>query len=451
MQKILGQKLLLISFIGLVLWVPLLWISGQVRERQNFQHTVRHEVASSWTGAQTVMSPVLVIHYQNKVRRAVTPAETSTTTYKEIVEKHQVFLPAESATINGNMSTEQRYKGIYSVPVYRADLTIEGSFSAAELQKTLADIQQHKDYLQLDAVYLALHVADPRGIDGRPHMSWLGSSVTFAPGSGIANMGDGLRVDITQDLASQSAPATFAIRLSLRGMETLQVLPAARDFALKLNSSWPHPEFSGAFLPAERETRETGFSARWAVNEFATSIGDKLAACAKADCGRLLDTRFGVNLFQSVDIYQQTERAIKYALLFIALTFATFFIFESLQRSPIHPIQYIFVGLALVIFYLLLLSLSEHLAFGKAYLAAACACCALNGFYVKYVMRGWQSALAFTAALSGLYGILFVILQMEDYAQLTGAVLIFAMLAAAMLLTRNIDWYQVNGSPKSPV
>lgn len=451
MQKVLGQKILLIGFIGLLLWLPLLWILGQVSDRRSYQYTVRQEVAVSWTGAQTLMTPVLVLQYEHKVRRAVPHSETGTT-YKEELEKRQLFLPAEAAEAHSRMTTEMRYKGIYSVPVYRTELNIAGNFSARRLQDELRQLQEQPNFVRLTATYAAVHIRDPRGIEGKPELLWRGKPLTFLPGSGIQGLSEGMRAEITEDFTAATdldTPIPFAIRFTLRGMESLQLLPAAKLFSLQAESTWPHPEFFGAFLPVEREIDAQGFRARWSINEFATSIGDKLSACATADCSRLLETQFGVNLFQSVDVYQQTERAIKYAFLFIALTFAAFFIFETLQRAPIHPIQYIFVGLALVVFYLLLLSLSEHLSFAKAYAAAGAACCALNGFYVRHVMRGWRPALVFSAALVSLYAVLFVILRMEDYAQLTGAGLIFSMLAAAMLLTRRIDWYQIGSAPKN--
>lgn len=450
MQKILGQKILLIGVIGLVLWLPLLWISGQVRERQNYQHTVRKEVAASWTGAQTLMSPVIVVQYQNRVRRPVSRSGSNTTSYREVLENHQVLVPAEAASVNSTLDTEKRYKGIYSVPVYRTDVTIDGEFAAADVKRAVVEIQRKKGFAQIEGLYLALHITDPRGIEGKPTVTWRGESMEILPGSGISTLGEGLRAPIAGGIGSIDTHQTlkFAAHFTLRGMENLQVLPAARQFSLQMESGWPHPKFLGAFLPTKRDVSPTGFAASWSVNEFSTGIDHKLNACAESSCNQLRETQFGVNLFQSVDIYQQTERAIKYAQLFIALTFVIFFIFETLQRLPIHPIQYIFVGLALVVFYLLLLSFSEHLPFSQAYFLAAAGCCALNGFYVKYVMRGWRPALVFTGALTSLYGVLFVILRMEDYAQLTGAVLMFAMLATAMVLTRKIDWYQINAIPK---
>lgn len=450
MQKILGQKLLLIGFIGLLLWLPLLWILGQVQDRSNYETTVQQQVAASWTGVQTLMTPVLVVQYEHKVRRALAHTEAGTT-YKEELEKRQLFLPAENTEVHNRMTTEMRYKGIYSAPVYRTDLAIEGGFSPRQLQEQVRILQENANFVRFTSTYMAVHVRDPRGIEGKPEFIWRGRSLEFLPGSGLRGLHEGMRAEITDDFAALTdlaTPLTFSARFTLRGMEMLHLLPAARQFSTTMDATWPHPEFFGAFLPVERQIGAQGFQARWSINEFATSIGDKLIACAESSCDRLMETQFGVNLFQSVDVYQQTERAIKYAFLFIALTFAAFFVFETLQRTPIHPIQYIFVGLTLVIFYLLLLSLSEHLAFAQAYGIAGTACCALNGFYVRYVMRGWRPALVFTGTLVSLYGVLFVILRMEDYAQLTGAILIFAMLAAAMLLTRKIDWYQIGGVPK---
>lgn len=330
MQKILGQKLLLVGVIGLVLWLPLLWISEQVRERQNYQYTVRQEVAASWTGAQTLMSPIIVIQYQNRVRRQAANLGSTTGGFQESMEKHQIFLPAETAVASSKLASEKRYKGIYSVPVYRTNVSIDGGFAAADIQQALTKIQQHKDFAQIDAVYIALHIADPRGIEGKPVIMWRGEAIEVLPGSGIAKLGEGLRAPISPQVATTvdvKNPLEFSVRFTVRGMETLQVLPAARQFALQMASAWPHPEFTGAFLPSEREVSPAGFTARWSVNEFSTGVDGKLNVCAAANCDPLLATRFGVNLFQSVDVYQQTERAIKYAQLFIALTFAIFFIF----------------------------------------------------------------------------------------------------------------------------
>lgn len=451
MQKILGQKLALIALIALLLWIPLQWIHSQVQERQQYLDGVRADVATSWTGTQAVMAPVLVIGYESRTKRAVSQLENGTTTYKEMTEQHQIFLPADTASVTGNMVTEMRYKSIYGVPVYLTELTIKGAFAPQPIANTLTQLQQQKDFARLTGVFLAMHIRDPRGIEGSPQMIWRKQTLKLLPGSGLRSLSDGIRAEIENDFSTDSStgsPFEFEIRMALRGMESLQVIPSAKMFSFDAESTWPHPEFFGAFLPTTRQITNSGFSARWSVNEFSTSISGKLAACAQAECGRLLESQFGINLFQSVDVYQQTNRAMKYAMLFVALTFAVFFIFENLQQTPIHPIQYLFVGLALVIFYLLLLSLSEHVAFARAYAIASLACCALNGFYVRHVMQGWLAAGVFTGVLAALYGVLFVILQMEDYAQLTGAGLVFAMLAATMILTRRIDWYQLKIATK---
>ncbi|MCO2314175.1 cell envelope integrity protein CreD, partial [Pseudomonas aeruginosa] len=207
---------------------------------------------------------------------------------------------------------------------------------------------------------------------------------------------------------------------------------------------WPHPSFGGEFLPSEREITAQGFTARWQTSFFATNMEEALRSCVEEQrCDGFQARAFGVGLVDPVDQYLKADRAIKYALLFITLTFAGFFLFEVLKRLAVHPVQYALVGLALAFFYLLLLSLAEHVGFELAYLVSAGACVGLIGFYLCFVLRSVARGLGFSAGLAGLYGLLYGLLSAEDYALLMGSLLLFAVLAAVMVLTRRLDWYGV--------
>jgi inner membrane protein len=222
---------------------------------------------------------------------------------------------------------------------------------------------------------------------------------------------------------------------------------------VRLSSNWPHPSFVGEFLPREREVTSAGFDARWQTSFFATNLENVVNACASTApaepaCAELMSRHFGVSFIDPIDHYLKSERAAKYAFLFIGLTFAAFFLFEVLRRFSVHPIQYGLVGLALAVFFLLLLSLSEHLGFGIAYLFSAAACVALVAYYVAHVVRDGRLGALFGAALGGMYGMLYAILSAEDYALLMGSLLVFGVLGVIMVLTRKVNWAQFGKAPE---
>jgi len=245
-------------------------------------------------------------------------------------------------------------------------------------------------------------------------------------------------------LAGNVAATTidFRIALTLAGTGAFNLVPVGRESRVQLRSDWPHPSFVGDFLPVKREVSDAGFDAEWQTSFFATNMEDVLARCAQSStgCEALAGSSFGVSFIDPVDQYLKSERAAKYAFLFIGLTFAGFFLMEVLRRVSVHPIQYGLVGLALAMFFLLLLSLSEHLGFALAYLIAAAACVSLVGYYVRHVLGSRAQGLGFAAALASLYALLYGILSSEDYALLMGSLLVFGILAAIMVLTRGVSW-----------
>jgi inner membrane protein len=253
----------------------------------------------------------------------------------------------------------------------------------------------------------------------------------------------GVHAPLDLPVPAQARSLAFRFTLELAGSEAFAIAPLGRQTTVAMRADWAHPSFQGVFLPARHELRADGFSAHWQVSWYAAQGAERLTACRREPCPVLSVPELAVSFIEPVSLYQQLERASKYGFLFIGLTFTAFFLLELLRRLAIHPIQYALVGLALAIFFLLLTALAEHLAFGLAYAIATLACTGLLSIYLARVMHNRAHGLAFGAALGGLFGALYLLVQAEDYALLGGALLLFALLAAAMLATRRLDWYRL--------
>ena len=236
----------------------------------------------------------------------------------------------------------------------------------------------------------------------------------------------------------------FEMQLLVRGMERIAFAPLGKDTRVALNSPWPHPSFIGRYLPVDHSVTDAGFSANWLASSFSGDINTALSECAAGKCTSLVNNTFGVSLLQPVDIYLQAERSIKYGVLFLSLTFTLFFLYEVTRQLAVHPVQYLLVGLALAIFFLLLVSLSERLPFGVAYSVAAAACSLVLAGYVSGVLRSAGSGALFAGLLGVLYATLYLIIRSEDNALLMGSLLLFLVLSAVMMVTRHMDWYAVS-------
>lgn len=429
-------KLLAIGGLIVILLIPLAMVGGLIDERERRQARVVEEIAGVWGRSQTLGGPVLTVPYRQHSRDEKG---------KELTWISQArFLP-DSLRIEGRAFPERRSRGIFEAVVYRADLRWRGRF----LRPSFAEWRVAPEDILWEDAYLAVGVPDLRGIRSGVGLDWEGKILQFEPGGSEPGLWDsGLRVPVP-DLAAGKAGDSygFAFGLGLNGSQKLQFLPLGKQTTVALRSAWPSPSFSGAFLPESRKVDGLGFAARWNVSWFARSYPQqwrKEEAESLAPQAALASSAFGVDLVLPVDAYQKTERSVKYGVLFLLLTFLTFFLYEVFSAVPLHPVQYLLVGSALCLFYLLLLSISEHVPFGLSYLVAAAATVLLIGGYSVAVLRGRLRALLMTVVLGVLYGYLYVLLQLEDYALLLGAVGLFVILAIVMFLTRRIDW----GSPR---
>jgi inner membrane protein len=448
MNRSLTLKLGAIALLIVLLLIPLLMINGVIRDRQQLRDGVLDDIARSSSFSQQVSGPLMVVPYRKVVRTWKTREKTNER-YQDIGEERGrlYFLP-ERFELDGQVQTELRSRGIYQARLFHADNRISGHFS---LPARLGIKEDFADY-QFDQPFLAVGISDIRGIENALKLELDGQRLDFIPGSQVGWLGEGVHVTLPALKTEQAAELDFGFDLRLQGTGVLQVLPVGKTSTVSLSADWPHPSFIGNYLPAQREVTDQGFTANWQASFFSTNLQEALSTCVTGgDCTAFSGRSFGVSFIDPVDQYLKSDRAIKYALLFIVLTFAGFFLFEVLKSLAVHPVQYALVGVALAFFYLLLLSLSEHIGFGLAYLVSAAGCVVLIGFYVCHVLRNVVNGLSFSAGLAALYGLLYGVLSAEDYALLMGSLLLFALLGVFMVLTRKLDWYGIGQKTAKPL
>lgn len=450
MQRTLLFKTLIVLALAVLICIPLSMIEDTIHERGRFRQEAVAGVAASTVREQTITGPVLVIPYNDEYQEQVVKEEGSTRTTQTVTQNvrrtHLVF--PEQLKIGSRMKTDRRYRGIHQVLVYGGTHDISGAFALPPVTALPRATTASK--ITLGQPTIALGVSDVRGIRNIPSISWGGASVEFEQGTGLLSSPAGLHAKLAPMALETGSEVKFSMVLGLDGIERQHFVPIGKSNKVTIKSDWPHPQFGGDFLPSPSERRidATGFEATWNISSLSTMAQKKMrdAEAARASGGEhppMHVEAFTVGFIEPVNVYTLAGRAVKYGFLFVALTFATFFMFEVLKQLPIHPVQYLLVGLALALFFLLLISLSEHIAFALAYLIASVACIVLLGFYLSYVLHDWTRGIGFGGALTLLYSALYGLLISENNALVMGSLLLFAMLAAVMIATRKVDWYQI--------
>jgi len=439
MQRSLGLKMGAILLLITLLLVGLWWIGSIVTERQSRRDEVVKDIAQSSSLAQTLSGPILVVPYEKAVQEVTNDPQTGKPRFTEgRITGELLFLP-ETFHVEGDIPTERRARGIYEARLYHANLRIRSMFEVPAHYGVTADLAAYR----FGRPAIALGISDIRGIESSSKVSVNGAPGRVIAGTTSSLLGAGLHVPL--ELADNDHPPRleFAMDLTVQGTGELHVIPVGRESRVALRSDWASPGFIGQYLPVRHEIGPRGFKADWAMSFFSTNLEETLRHCSDsgAACEDFKSRVFGVSFVDPVDQYLKTDRAIKYALLFIALTFAGFFLFEVLRKLSVHPVQYGLVGAALALFYLLLLSLSEHVGFGVAYVLSSSACVGLIGFYVGSILRSGLRGLGFACGLTLLYGTLYALVSADDYALLMGSMLLFALLAVVMILTRRVDWF----------
>ncbi len=404
------------------LMIPTLFIVNLVDERKERQREVVKEVSSKWGGQQTLTGPYIFLPF-------LTIEDVGGKTIR--TQKHVWILP-EQLSVTGTVTPEVRRRSIYDVLLYRAQIQTKGVFHPKLPKGIDSSAVQWKDSK------ICYGVSDYRGIEQRMVITANAQQYDLSPGLPDEDINrDGLSAPLTLSASDLGKPINFDMNFSLRGSETLYCVPLAGNSVFKISSSWNAPSFDGTSLPIERKLTENGFEAHWQFNKANLPFGTLLQA-GKFESSNFA---FGLNMLQPTDNYAKTSRSVKYAILFIGLTFALFFIVELLQKKPLHSVQYVLVGLALVIFYSLLLSFSEFISFDLSYLFASVATVFLVTWYTYSHFKTWKAAGAFFTVLASLYIFTFVLVRLEDTALLIGSIGLFIILSLVMIASRKINWY----------
>ncbi len=423
----------------LLLLVPLAMIRGTVHERKAYRAEATERIAGSSAGQQQVMAPLRVVPY-TETREEQTTDGQGVTRKRMVTTGGRLLQTPETLKVDGTIVPDTREVGLFKVRVYNLRATLDATFSAV-LPAPAPQVSR-----QYGTPYLLFGMSDVRGLVGTPSLQVDGQPVPVTPGArDLAQVISGVSASLPAVDGMRVAARRVRMEFNLAGTESLSIVPVADSNQVAIQSAWPHPSFRGDFLPTEREVypQDRGFRARWEVSSLASRAQQQIGGMREVGAGV---ERITISLVDPVDVYTQVDRASKYGILFVLLTFVAFGLFELIKRLPIHPLQYLLVGLALAIFFLLLLSLSEHIAFWKAYLVSSAACIGLQFVYLSGVLKSWRLAAGFAVMLTALYGVLYGLLASEDNALLMGSLLLFGVLAAIMWLTRRIDWYELGGS-----
>lgn len=424
-------RVAVIVVLALLLLIPLAMVQGLIHEREWRKQAAQQEVSDTWGGPLTVTGPVISVPYMALER--VQMDDGSGRTETRSVRQFAHFLP-EALEIRGEMTPERRHRGIYDVVVYRSQLELSGRFRPLA-QNDLG----LNERLQWDQATVSVGVTDLRSVREQVLMKLDGRTLAFEPGASNTDvMGTAVSATLGLDTMDVDRELDFSLALSLHGSTSLRMVPVGRVTRASLSSTWPDPSFQGAFLPDSSDIRPDGSSASWTVLHLNRPYPQQFAG---ARAWQLEESAFGLDLMLPVDEYRKSDRATKYGMMLIALVFLVFFFVEVLQRMRIHPIQYLLVGLALCVFYTLLIALSEHIGFGRAYLLSAAAVVALVVVYAASVFKLPKATRLLAMVLVLVYGFMFTIIHQEDFALLMGSIGLFVVLAVVMLLSRRIDWY----------
>ncbi|HBU6756498.1 TPA: cell envelope integrity protein CreD [Klebsiella pneumoniae] len=418
-----------------LLSLPLMMVRELINERADYRNEVVDAIEQSTSGSQKLAGPLIAIPITETLTRMENQKEVN-------YQRSWVYywLP-ESLAVAGKQTVESRRVGIYSGQVWHNVLQIKASFDPLRLAAL------RKTNIVLGQPRLVVSVGDARGIGAIHAPEVNGNVLSVEPGLGISGDGAGIHMPMPA-LAEDNKPLEIAFSLDLNGTGEFSLVPLGRNSELQLTSNWPHPGFLGSFLPTQREVSAAGYRAHWQSSWFANDMGSYFKDDMEIPWSRL--PAFSADVMSLADQYQLTDRATKYAILLIGLTFMAFFVFESLTRRPLHPMQYLLVGLSLVLFYLVLLALSELIGFTAAWLAASLSGAVMNGIYLQAVLRGWRNSLLFVAALLLLDGVMWFLLHSEDSALLLGTGVLALALSVLMFLTRRVDWYALS-LPKGTV
>ena len=413
-------KVMIIGVLTLLMLIPNAMIQNLIWERKGRSEETVRKINDQWSHAQSLCGPLLCIPYE-------------TMKGKER-EQHLFYITPEFLDIKVNLDPELRHFGIYQTILYKSEITITGNFSKINTANLpLAPLQWNK-------AYLAMGLSDLRGVTNKVNFVMGNKEYDVETGNNSFILEKALVVHLEEESLPQQNSIAFSCNFNLNGSRYIEFIPVGKTTQVKVNGKWSAPGFMGAFSPVHNITKED-FQAQWSVLYFNRDIPEYWKNNEVSEY-RLNNSSFGVNLVEQVDHYQQNMRSAKYALMFIALTFVVFFFVEVLTKKKIHPIQYLLVGIALILFYSLLLSISEQLNFSLAYLISSTATIGLISIYSYSIFKKGGQTLLLSFILCGLYLFLFITLQLEEIALLIGSIGLFLILGIIMFFSRKISFYK---------
>ena len=437
MNRTLLLKTLLVGAIALALMLPVAMIRDLVSERQARRNEAVTGIAEGWGKRQTIAGPYLAVPYERQWTEVKRETVDGKPRESRIERSESRVLRLQARSIEWTLAADitERARGIYKARLYSANVQASGTIDLPARAESEDGTSRYK----WGAPSLVLGIADPLGIRAAPDVVLGGRPYAFAAGSGDPALAGGMHAPLPDQALAKAQRLEFSLSLELGGSEAIAIAPLGAHTTVSMRADWPHPSFQGRFLPARHEIGPGGFTAAWKVSRFAAQGAAQNCAWPCSQMGE----QISVSFIEPAGLYQKLERASKYGFLFIGLTAGAFMLFELVRRLAIHPIQYTLVGLALAMFFLLLTALSEHVDFALAYATATFACVGVITAYLVRVLRSAGLGLAFGAALSSLYAMLYALLKAEDYALLGGSLVLFGLLAAVMLTTRRVDWYSL--------
>ncbi|MDR1728418.1 MAG: cell envelope integrity protein CreD [Acidobacteriota bacterium] len=435
-----GFKIVLLAVLILFLMIPVLMVRNLIDERKAYSREAENGIMAAWGGPFILEGPVIrvpVVHREE--------IHTKTEKDGDKVEFHErsisLWIMPKKVDVKASFQTEVKRRGIFSVPLFAGDVAITGSVDPGD---ALASLQPYQTP-DLSKAEVVISLTSQKGIRKLLRARIGGADLFFKPGrQGFAdglNSNDGIYAVFP---LAPDGDTPFDIGLTIQGGEYMRVLPVAESTTVSLDADWPSPSFQGGFLPVKREVSDKGFTASWEISYLSRAIPLFWTSDATPSWN---DALFGVDLYKVLDVYGLCTRAAKYAMLFLFIPFLTLFFLEVFARKSIHPVQYLLAGFSNVVFYLLLLSLAEHIAFGAAYLASAATIMAMLVLYSRSLLDSWRRSASLGLVLALLYLILYLTLNAEDWALLIGSVATVTLTAVVMYITRRLDW---NAGAKPP-
>lgn len=426
-------KVILIGVLTLVLLIPLQFVKNLIWERAERQEGVVSEINSQWGGSVYFYGPVLKVPYKVFTETSTTNEKTKQVTISRTASTEYAYFFPEQLKINSNVDTDALYRNNYEATVFNAKMNFTGSYPKPDFSSE----QVKPEHIEWDKASFVIRTNNQKSIDGAINIDFNGNKYAFEPTAGDKH-------DTITSLETKAinlsghdwAGSNFSMDVAYKGSEQLKIAPVGKITQAKMHSNWDTPSFTGNFIPGNKAVTNEGFDASWSISHLNRPFPQQFFGYLPD----LSDYAFGVNFLIPVDEYQQNERAAKYGFLVIGLTFLVFFLIQTMSKINIHLFQYTMIGLALIMFYTLLISITEHSSFLLAYIIAGVSVVVMITLYSISILRNIKFPAFIASSLTGLYTFIYVIIQLENYALLAGSIGLFLILGAVMYISRKIDW-----------